>query len=94
MSELTHTTATVTVQNISSLPAVNPRNENDVDFLVKYPDGYNGTRFMEEGVVVVSKEAADQFTKMGIGKPVADADVDEEKPVADADVKTGKKTKK
>lgn len=93
MSELTHTTATVTVQDISSSASVNPRNANDVDFMVKYPEGYKGAKIMEEGLVVVSKEAAEQFTSMGIGKVATDVVTTEEETVA-TDVKAGKKTKK
>lgn len=67
MQELTHNSATVTVQVLTQQQINSPRNANDVDFIVKYPDGYTGKKTMPEGKVVVSKEAADKFIKMGIG---------------------------
>lgn len=74
------TIGSVTVQGISSAPTVPYKNPNDVDFEVKYSDDYNGVKHMPEGVVTVSKEAAEKFTAMGIGK-VVDASKVAEKAV-------------
>lgn len=43
---------------------------NDVKFNVSYPKSYKGDQHMPEGIVVVSSETAEQFTKLGIGKIV------------------------
>jgi hypothetical protein len=43
---------------------------NDVKFEVKYPASYKGKKIMPEGVTVVSKEVAEQFHELGIGKIV------------------------
>lgn len=41
---------------------------NDVVFEVKYAKDYKGTKAMPEGETVVSRELAEQFTQLGIGK--------------------------
>jgi hypothetical protein len=47
------------------------KNPNDVSFIVDYPAGYKGAKNMEQGSVhVVSKETAEQFEQLGIGKIV------------------------
>ena len=57
----------VTVENISTnIPAYT--NPNDVLFNVKYPKDWKKEKTMPEGVVVVSRETADHFTSLGIGK--------------------------
>lgn len=59
---------TVTVQDVSGKDThkawVNPAN---VTFNVKYPKEYKGPKHMPEGPVVVSKETAEHFVKLGIG---------------------------
>lgn len=57
----------VTVENISTnVPA--STNPNDVLFNVKYPKDWKKEKTMSEGVVVVSRETAEHFTSLGIGK--------------------------
>ena len=43
-----------------------------VNFEVKYPDDYNGKRFMPEGVRELAYETAVQFEEKGIGKIVTE----------------------
>jgi hypothetical protein len=57
----------ITVENIST-DAPKLTNPNDVLFKVKYPKDWKKEKLMPEGVVIVSKETADHFTKIGIGK--------------------------
>lgn len=57
----------VTVENISTnVPA--STNPNDVLFNVKYSKDWKKEKTMSEGVVVVSRETAEHFTSLGIGK--------------------------
>lgn len=71
MGELTHSTRTsVTVQAISRVSSKAPRNSNDVDFEVKYPEGFAGNKPMPEGVTVVSREVAELFEQKGYGRIV------------------------
>lgn len=71
MSEMIHSSTTAVTVEVLTKPAINNlRHPNDVDFEVKYSEGYTGPRLMPEGVVVVSKEAAEKFTQLGIGKVV------------------------
>ena len=79
MSELVHSSPSVTVHVLSQPVKTQPRNPNDVEFEVKYPEGYAGQRIMPEGPVVISKEVAEKFTSMGIGKVVTAANADAEK---------------
>lgn len=47
------------------------KNPNDVSFKVDYPASYKGGKHMEQGSVhVVSRETAEQFEQLGIGKIV------------------------
>lgn len=57
----------VTVENISTTVTATA-NPNDVLFNVKYPKDWKKEKSMPEGVVVVSRETADHFTSLGIGK--------------------------
>lgn len=66
--DFNHNKESVTVQVLTKQVVAQSRHPNDVDFDVKYPEGYSGQRIMPEGVVTVSKEAAEKFTAMGIGK--------------------------
>lgn len=83
--DLSHSVATVTVQVLAGNSQTTKRHSNDVDFEVKYPEGYAGPKIMPEGPVVISKEAAEKFTSMGIGEVVIEDlpenVVDENKPV-------------
>lgn len=74
MESLSHTTGTITVSAISSSPKPAYKNPNDVDFQVKYPEDYKGPKYMPEGIVTISKESAEQFTKAGIGQVVEKID--------------------
>ena len=60
------------MESISSDP--NPTvilvNPNDVNFRVKYKKDYPGEKTMPEGLVVISKESAEHFEAIGIGKTV------------------------
>lgn len=86
MEQLNHSRATVTVEILTKSDSPAPQHPNDVDFLVKYPDGYTGQKHMAEGVRVVSREIAEQFSKMGIGEIVAPAPaVQEPEPAPEAD---------
>lgn len=72
---ISHTTSTVTVdvlQGIKGKPFTNP---NDVSFDVKYPKDFKGQKLMPEGIVIVSKESAEQFKALGIGDIVSDSEV-------------------
>jgi hypothetical protein len=72
MQEIT-SSATVTVQELpkaESKPAY--KNPGDVEFVVKYPEGYEGPKHMPEGPVTISKESAEQFTALGIGHVAGD----------------------
>jgi hypothetical protein len=82
MNEITHTVGTVTVAALQTNPGVPYKNPGDVDFIVKYPEGYSGPRHMPEGPVVTSKESAELFTKLGIGSVAGSSD---EKPAETAD---------
>lgn len=88
-----HTTGTVTVQAMSSQPHAGYKNPNDVDFAVKYPEGYAGPKLMPEGVVTVSKEGAEQFAALGIGKVVEAGGPVAETSEAEATVTPKKKGK-
>jgi len=63
---------------MSSTPIVDERtalpptqNPNDVKFKVKYDSSFKGAKTLPEGSIqVVSKESAEHFTKLGIGKVV------------------------
>lgn len=57
----------VTVANTSVDKVPVQANENDVAFIVKYPSGFKGEKLMPEGDVIVSKESAEHFLKIGIG---------------------------
>lgn len=70
MIENITTGAAATVQVISVTGPAPFKNPGDVDFDVKYPEDYKGAKYMPEGVVIISKESAEQFTKLGIGKVV------------------------
>jgi len=72
--DLTHNAASVTVTELLTNKGKQYKNPNDVDFIVKYPEGYGGVRHMPEGLVVISKEAAEKFTQLGIGSISEDAD--------------------
>ena len=60
----------VTVENFSIGSAPESTNTNDVYFRVKYPKEWKGEKLMPEDVIVVSKESAEHFTSIGIGKIV------------------------
>jgi hypothetical protein len=68
MENFSHSTASVTVQEMRTPGQPTQRHPNDVDFEVKYPDGYDGPKHLPEGVTVVSKETAEDFIKRGIGQ--------------------------
>lgn len=68
-------TAAVTMQAMSSGPQTAYKNPGDVEFEVKYPKDYTGVKHMPEGPVVVSKEVAEQFKQLGIGKIVSAEEV-------------------
>jgi hypothetical protein len=70
MDKMNISTASVTVAAMSSEPVEGYKNPGDVDFEVKYPENFKGQKLMPEGTVVISKESADQFEKMGIGQVV------------------------
>lgn len=87
-----HSTTAVTVKSIST-SASGFKNPGDVDFEVKYSADYKGVKHMPEGVVTISKEAAEDFTKRGIGKVVeakAEAASDKSDDAPDNSKKTGK----
>lgn len=96
MDNMNHTVGTVNVQVLPGKRGIPFKNPNDVNFDVKYPKDYKGPRLMPEGVVTISKESAEQFTKLGIGKvveqtetvadevPVAESGTAAEEPAADA----------
>jgi hypothetical protein len=47
------------------------QNPNDVKFKVKHSPTFKGTKTFEEGSVqIISKESADQFTKLGMGSVI------------------------
>jgi hypothetical protein len=69
MAEQQSTFATVQVLT-QEYPAT-PAHPNDVIFVVKYPKDYKGAKTMPEGETVVSKELAEQFTGLGIGRTKA-----------------------
>lgn len=81
MNEITHTAGTVTVAVLSTNKGESYKNPNDVDFMVKYPEGYTGNKIMPEGVVVISKEAAEKFSSLGIGSVVGS---EEKKPAEES----------
>ena len=60
----------VTVENFSVGEAPKITNPNNVYFRVKYPKEWKGAKLMPEDVIEVSKESAEQFTSIGIGKIV------------------------
>jgi hypothetical protein len=68
--DLTHNTASVTVQQLPTNKGIQYVNPNDVVFEVKYPEGYAGQRLMPEGPVIISKESAELFASRGLGKVV------------------------
>ena len=72
------TTGTVTMSIMSNKGAVPFKNPNDVDFNVKYPEGYQGKKTMPEGIVTISKESAEHFEKLGIGSVVGEEKKSEE----------------
>lgn len=74
MDNMVHSAASVTVQVLRSSGKNPPRNPGDVDFEVKYPDGYTGPRYMPEGVTVVSREVAADLEKRGIGRVITPAE--------------------
>lgn len=93
MTDLTHTSATVTVEALASNKGQSFKNPNDVDFIVKYPEGYKGNKIMPEGKVIVSKEAAEKFISLGIGSvSVEDKPADESETTTVED-KPAKRTK-
>lgn len=94
MESMTHNTGTVTVQVITKETENPPRHPNDVDFEVKYPKGYDGLKYMPEGITVVSKEAAEEFTKRGIGHIVVETKVDEQKEPEPVETKKNTTTSK
>jgi len=53
-----------TIQFGSGKPHISPM----VKFEVKYPENFQGKKYMSEGVREVSKETARQFEEKGIGK--------------------------
>lgn len=60
--------ASVTVQDISKEPKQKPwENPANVTFNVQYGKDHKGPKHMPEGPVVVSKETAEHFEKLGIG---------------------------
>lgn len=96
MNSLTHTAGTVTVQVLDSNKGQAQSHPNDVEFTVKYPEGYTGNRIMPEGKVIISKEAAEKFTALGIGSVAGSADEKPEQvniPAAVATKNYGKMTK-
>lgn len=92
MSEATISTAAATSTAISSEPVPVKHHPNDVWFKIKYPKDYKGPKEMPEGkVIVVSKETADHFKKVGIGAIVAKpTDEVVEEPVKSAEFDPGK----
>lgn len=45
------------------------KNPGDVEFVVDYPKNYEGQKNMEQGSIhIVSRESAEHFVKLGIGK--------------------------
>ena len=45
------------------------KNSGDVEFVVDYPKNYEGQKNMEQGSIhIVSRESAEHFVKLGIGK--------------------------
>ena len=73
MESLSHTTNSVTVQVLESKKGTQFKNPGDVDFMVKYPEGYAGPKYIPEGVITTSKESAEDFAKRGIGQIVTPA---------------------
>lgn len=61
---------TVNVQSMSKGNTKTAPHPNDVQFKVEYPSDYQGKKNMPEGIVIISKESAEQFTKAGIGRIV------------------------
>jgi hypothetical protein len=61
---------TVNVQAISKGNTKTAPHPNDVQFKVEYSADYKGVKNMPEGIVIISKESAEQFTKAGIGHVV------------------------
>jgi hypothetical protein len=86
-----HSTTAVLSTVIASSPKPTFKNPGDVDFEVKYPEDYGGPRHMPEGVVTISKESAEQFTKLGIGKVVQAAAPAAEGSKGDSESKNDKK---
>lgn len=61
-------TATSTAISVKGEPAKHD-NGNTVLFKVAYPKGYKGNKFWNDGdVIETSKESAELFVEMGIGK--------------------------
>ena len=58
----------VTVEDLSTDGQSKVTNPNDVYFRVKYPKDWQGEKAMPEDVVIISKESAEHFTSIGIGK--------------------------
>lgn len=92
MIENKATGAAATVQVISVTGPAPFKNPGDVDFDVKYPEDYKGAKYMPEGVVTISKESAEQFTALGIGKVVG-SDASDEKPAEETTSKNSKGNK-
>lgn len=82
-----HSSASVTATVLTKKEPEAPRHPNDVDFEVKYPEGYKGPKYMPEGVVVVARETAEDYVKRGIGKIIQPA-ADGEKPEETVEEKT------
>jgi hypothetical protein len=62
---------TTGVQILSESQPHMPQNPNDVNFKVSYPKEYKGAKEMAEGSIqVVSKETAEHFVNLKIGKIV------------------------
>jgi hypothetical protein len=85
-------TGSVTVQELPKTPSVPYKNPGDVEFEVKYPKDYKGVKHMPEGAVTISKESAEQFTAMGIGKVVETKEAEAAK-TEETDPKGGSKKK-
>jgi hypothetical protein len=69
------------------------RHKDDVLFNVKYPEKYDGKKYMPEGDVWVSRHSAEAFVKKGIGTIVEPKPTEEPK-VETEPVITPKKKKK
>lgn len=61
--------ATVTAISVQSNVPSNPVHPNTVRFEVKYAEDYKGEKHMPDGAIIdISKESAEQFESLGIGK--------------------------